>query len=133
MNNVLVIVGIVFVVIAAALHVVIFSLESMRWSKPSTWRAFGIKTQADADVVKPMAFNQGFYNLFLGAGIVIGLLLAMSAPQAGFAIVFFAAASMVLAATVLISTSTKFARAALIQGLPPLLGIVALALGLAAG
>jgi putative membrane protein len=133
MNNVLIIVGIVFVVIAAALHVVIFSLESVRWSKPSTWRAFGIKTQADADVVRPMAFNQGFYNLFLVAGIVIGLVLATTAPQAGFAIVFFAAGSMVLASTVLLATSTKFARSALMQGLPPLLGIIALALGLATG
>ncbi len=133
MNIVLVIIGIVLVSIAAALHVVIFSLESVRWSKPSTWRTFGIKTQADADVVRPMAFNQGFYNLFLAGGIVVGLLLVTIAPQAGFAIVFFAAVSMVLAATVLISTSAKFARAALVQGLPPLLGGVALAFGLAAG
>ncbi len=132
MNIVLVIIGIVLVSIAAALHVVIFVLESVRWSKPSTWRAFGIKTQADADVVRPMAFNQGFYNLFLAGGIVVGLLLATTAPQAGFAIVFFAAVSMVLAATVLISTSPKLARAALVQGLPPLLGVVALALGLVA-
>lgn len=133
MNIVLVIIGIVLVSIAAALHVVIFVLESVRWSKPSTWRTFGIKTQADADVVRPMAFNQGFYNLFLAGGIVVGLLLVTIAPQAGFAIVFFAAVSMVLAATVLISTSAKFARAALVQGLPPLLGVIALAFGLFAG
>jgi putative membrane protein len=133
MNIVLVIVGIVLVSVAAALHVVIFSLESVRWSKPSTWRAFGIKTQTDADVVSPMAFNQGFYNLFLAGGIVVGLALATVAPQAGFAIVFFAAISMVLAATVLISTSPKFARPALLQGLPPLLGVIALAFGLVAG
>ena len=133
MNIVLVIIGIVLVSIAAALHVVIFSLESVRWSKPSTWRTFGIKTQADADVVRPMAFNQGFYNLFLTGGIVVGLLLVTIAPQAGFAIVFFAAVSMVLAATVLISTSAKFARAALVQGLAPLLGVIALAFGLFAG
>ncbi len=133
MNIVLVIIGIVLVSIAAALHVVIFVLESVRWSKPSTWRTFGIKTQADADVVRPMAFNQGFYNLFLAGGIVVGLLLVTIAPQAGFAIVFFAAVSMVLAATVLISTSAKFARAALVQGLAPLLGVIALAFGLFAG
>ncbi len=133
MNIVLVIIGIVLVSIAAALHIVIFVLESVRWSKPSTWRTFGIKTQADADVVRPMAFNQGFYNLFLAGGIVVGLLLVTIAPQAGFAIVFFAAVSMVLAATVLISTSAKFARAALVQGLAPLLGVIALAFGLFAG
>jgi putative membrane protein len=131
--NMLLVIGIVLVCVAGALHIVIFWLESVRWSKPATWRSFGVKTQEAADVVKPMAFNQGFYNLFLAAGVGIGLKLATIAPQAGFAIVFFAAGSMVLAATVLVVSSPKLARAALIQGLAPLLGIIALALGLAAG
>ena len=31
--------------------------------------------QAAADTTKPMAYNQGFYNLFLAIGAVIGLVL----------------------------------------------------------
>ncbi|MET0317260.1 MAG: DUF1304 domain-containing protein, partial [Rhodococcus fascians] len=55
----------IFAAVAAALHVVIFFMESVAWTKPAVWRRFGVASQADADVVRPMAFNQGFYNLFL--------------------------------------------------------------------
>ena len=132
MGNVLLVLGLVLVAVSAAIHVLIFVLESVRWSKPSTWRAFGLKTQADADVVRPMAFNQGFYNLFLALGVVIGLALLATVPQAGFALVVFAAGSMVFAAAVLVLSSPKLARAAMIQGLAPLLGIVLIVIGLTA-
>ena len=76
MNTALPVAGSVFVSIAALIHVYIFVLESLCWPRPATWKTFGLKSPADADVVKPMAFNQGFYNLFLaivtGIGIVEG-------------------------------------------------------------
>jgi putative membrane protein len=103
------------------------------WSRASTWRSFGVRSQTDADLIRPMAFNQGFYNLFLALGVTIGLGLATwpNLSQAGHAIALFAAASMVAAAVVLISSSPRLARAAAIQGVAPLAGIVLLALGLA--
>ena len=132
--NAFVIIGTVFAAIAALIHVYIFVLESVQWTKESTRRVFGVKTEADADLMKPLAFNQGFYNLFLALGVVGGLILLTSTgmPQAGFAVAIFALLSMVLAATVLIASNPKMARSALIQGLAPLIGLVLLVIGAAA-
>ncbi len=131
MNSTVLLVGSVFVAIAAAIHIYIFVLESVRWSLPATWRVFGVKTQADADTVRPMAFNQGFYNLFLAIGVVAGLLLiATTHTSAGIAVTLFAASSMVAAALVLLISSPNLARAAAIQGAAPLVGVILLGLAL---
>ncbi len=134
MNSALLIAGSVFVGLAAVIHVVIFVMESILWSRPSTWRRFGLRSQGDAEVVKPMAFNQGFYNLFLAIGVKLGLLFlwVWNAPEVGLALVFLGAGSMVAAATVLILSSPKLARAAALQGLAPLVGIILLVVGLVA-
>lgn len=132
MNQALLIGGLVFVGLAALIHFYIFYLESITWAKPSTWKAFGLRSQAEADTVQPMAYNQGYYNAFLATGIVVGMVLIHTPRmlQAGVAIVLFAAASMILAATVLITSKKKLARAALIQGAAPLIGSVLLVLAL---
>ena len=127
-----VILGSVFVFVAAVIHVLIFFLESVLWSKPTTWKRFGLKTQAEADTVRPMAFNQGFYNLFLAIGVGVGLVLLglPGSQQAGIALSIFAALSMVLAALVLITSSPKLARSAALQGVAPLIGVVFLVIAL---
>ena len=127
-----VILGSVFILIAALIHLLIFFLESVLWSRPSTWKRFGLKTQEEADIVKPMAFNQGFYNVFLALGAGIGLVMLGSNnwAQGGIALSIFAGASMVLAAIVLITSSPKLARAAAIQGVAPLLGVIFLVIAL---
>lgn len=126
------IIGSIFVFIAAVIHVLIFFLESVLWSKPSTWKRFGLKSQAEADIVRPMAFNQGFYNLFLAIGVGIGLVLmgVVGAKQPGMAIALFSALSMVLAALVLVTSSPKLARSAAIQGIAPLIGVIFLTVAL---
>ena len=134
MTSAFLIIGSVFLGLAALIHLYIFFLESVVWSKPATWKNFGLKTQAEADTVKPMAYNQGFYNVFLGIGVGVGLILLATAnlSQAGLALAIFAGASMVLASVVLITSSPKLARSAAIQGVAPLLGIIFLVIGLAA-
>ena len=131
MNTALLVIGSIFVGVAALFHVYIFTLESLTWTKPRTWKIFGIPSQADADTIKPMAFNQGFYNLFLGIGAALGLILLASVPAAGLALVFMGAGSMVLAALVLLLSSKTSRRSALIQGLPPFIGLVFVALAIA--
>lgn len=134
MNSALLIAGSIVVALAAMIHIYIFVLESVRWSHPTTWRIFGVRSQTDADTVKPMAFNQGFYNLFLAVGVVLGLVLTASGfATAGLAITLFAAGSMLAAALVLVISSPKLVRAAAIQGAAPLLGVVLLTLALLAG
>lgn len=117
--------------LAALVHVYIFVLESLLWTRASTRRTFGVRTEADAHTLKPMAFNQGFYNLFLAIGTTVGIVLVvMGVPMAGAALLFLAAGSMVAAAVVLVLSSPKLFRAAAIQGALPLLGLVVLAFAL---
>jgi len=132
MSNVFLVIGSIFVGIAALIHVVIFYFESVAWSKPVTWKRFGLESQQDADVVKPMALNQGYYNAFLALAAILGLILIQlpAVQQAGLALALYSTLSMVLAATVLIISNPKLARAAVTQGAAPLVAIVFLALAL---
>lgn len=115
----------VVVTLAAALHVGIFVMESIAWGRPAVWRRFGVADQRSADTIRPMAYNQGFYNLFLAAGAVVGLLLlGIGLRDAGLALILFTMASMIAAAVVLVTTGRGYLRAALIQGVLPLIGFV---------
>jgi putative membrane protein len=115
----------VFVGLAALLHVYIFWMESIAWTRPEIWKRFGVADQAQADITRPMAYNQGFYNLFLGLGAALGIVLWWSgAHDAGKTLMLFCTGSMVLAATVLVTTGKGYLRAALAQGTIPLIGFV---------
>lgn len=126
MSSVFLIIGAIFVGIAGLIHVAIFLFESVLWSRPSTWKRFGIKSQADADVLRPMAYNQGFYNLFLalGAGAGLVMLASSNVTQAGAALSIFVLLSMLLAAVVLVFSNPKLVRAAAFQGAAPLIGLI---------
>jgi len=134
MNAAFAIIGSVFVFLAAIVHLGIFALESVLWSKPSTWKRFGVADQRDAEVLRPMAYNQGFYNLFLAIGAGVGLVLLGTgfSREGGIAIAIFSLGSMLLAAVVLIASNPRLARAALVQGGPPLIGLIFLTLALVA-
>jgi putative membrane protein len=124
-------IAIVVLGLAALIHVYIFVLESVLWTRASTRRTFGVRTAEDAETLKPMAFNQGFYNLFLAIGTAVGIALFVTGvTQAGAALLFLAGGSMVAAAVVLVLSSPKLWRAAAIQGVLPLLGIILLAVTL---
>ena len=119
------IVAVVAAAAAALIHVWFFALESVLFSRPTVFRRFGLGSADDAALVRPMAFNQGFYNLFLAAGIVGGLVLVAAGQRdAGRAIVLFACACMVGAGIVLYATDRRFLTAATIQAGPPLLALV---------
>jgi len=119
-----------FAALAALLHVYIFVMESVQWTQPRIWKRFGVPDQATADATKPMAYNQGFYNLFLAIGAILGIVLFWAgdagtvAGIAGRTLVLFSLGSMVAAALVLVTTGSKYMRAALIQGTLPLIGFV---------
>jgi putative membrane protein len=112
--------------IAAAIHVWFFVLESLLFSRPGVAARFGLRTDEQVAAVRPMAFNQGFYNLFLAVGIAAGVAqIDAGAEVAGRSIVLFACLCMVWAGIVLLVTSKRFFQAALIQLVPPLVAIVA--------
>jgi putative membrane protein len=125
-----IVVGCVLAGIAAAVHVYIFVLESLVWTGDRARATFGL-TPDEARTTRALAFNQGFYNLFLAIVTALGIgLLAAGHRTVGATLVLTGAGSMVAAGLVLLLSSRDKVRAALVQLVPPLLGIAALGLGL---
>ncbi|MFD1827990.1 MULTISPECIES: DUF1304 domain-containing protein [Mumia] len=119
--------AVVFAALAAALHIWIFVMESVRWEHPSTRRTFQMSAD-EAAATREMAYNQGFYNLFLAVTTLAGLaLLGTDQTSAGRALVFAGCGSMVAAAVVLVARSPQRLRAGVAQGTIPLLAVVSLA------
>ncbi len=120
-------IAVVLAALAALLHVYIFVLESVRWMHPSTRRIFGVRSAADAATMRQLAFNQGFYNLFLAVVTVIGIVIALAAGHAvGIALMLAGTGTMLAAALVLVIADRSKARAAATQGVIPLLAVVGL-------
>ncbi|WP_114588385.1 DUF1304 domain-containing protein [Microbacterium arborescens] len=128
----MIIVGLALAGLAALIHVFIFYLESIAWTSERARKTFGTGTVAQAETQKALAFNQGFYNLFLAITVFIGVafVIAGNVPV-GAALVLTGAGSMVAASLVLILSDRSKASAALKQGVIPAFGVIALALGLA--
>jgi putative membrane protein len=116
-------------VVAGLVHIMIFVMESLLFTRPAVHRRFGVRAEEVA-AVRPWAFNQGFYNLFLAAGALVGLFVVWGdAESAGRAVVVFACASMVVAALVLLATNIRMASAAAVQGVAPLIALAFIVFG----
>jgi putative membrane protein len=114
----------VFAGLAALVHVYIFWLEALAFDTAGR-KAFGVSAE-DAAIMKPWAYNQGFYNLFLAVGTGVGIAIAGSHRHAAIALIAFGTGSMLAAALVLITSDPSKARGAVVQGLFPALGLIAL-------
>ena len=68
----MIVAGLIFAALAALLHVYIFTMESLTWTSARTRATFGT-TAEEAETTKLLAFNQGFYNLFLAIVSGIGI------------------------------------------------------------
>lgn len=113
-----------FALLAALLQVLIFCMESLWFMQPKIHQRFGAATTADAEARRLFAFNQGFYNLFLALGIFTGLALLHFGGNVLVAqtLVLFNCACVLGAAVVLFtSAGSLLLRAAVMQGLFPLL------------
>ncbi len=122
--------ALVFAALAALLHVYIFTMESLTWTSKRTRATFGT-TAEEAETTKLLAFNQGFYNLFLAIATTVGIIaIAQGRNTIGAALIFAGAGSMAAAAVVLLASAPDKARAALTQGTFPLIAIVLLVIGL---
>lgn len=109
----------IFAVLAALLHVFIFYLESFAWTTRAR-KVFGT-TELEAAQTKEMAFNQGFYNLFLAVIALAGVAMDNTA------LVVAGVGSMLAAAVVLGVTSPDKRSAAAKQGALPLIALILLA------
>lgn len=109
---------------AAALHVYIWYLESLAWTGAAR-QVFGTSAE-EAEATKEMAYNQGFYNLFLAIVTAAGIaLLALDRIGAGVTAVVAGVGSMAAAALVLGLSSPSKRRPALTQGALPALTLIA--------
>lgn len=121
--------GVAFAALAAVLHVYIWVLESFRWTAPRTRATFGT-TAEEAEATKLLAFNQGFYNLFLAVVTTVGIAFTIAGGiRVGGALLFAGVGSMLAAAIVLLASAPEKARSAVVQGALPLVAVVLLAIG----
>ncbi|GAA3716351.1 DUF1304 domain-containing protein [Microlunatus aurantiacus] len=125
------VIGLVLACLAAGVHVYIFFLESLAWTGARARATFGTGSPEQAEPLKELAFNQGFYNLFLAVITLIGVVAtAAGEPTVGLTMIFVGTGSMVAAGLVLLISSPAKASAALKQLTVPALAIIALVIGL---
>jgi len=110
--------------LAAVIHVLIFCMESLWWTRPAV-RARFRQSPEQAQTTRLLALNQGFYNLFLAIGTFAGLfLVANGYPGVGLVLATWNCLTMVLAAIVLAASARGMWRGAVIQGALPLVFVV---------
>ncbi|QIK83036.1 DUF1304 domain-containing protein [Sanguibacter sp. HDW7] len=123
------VVGLVLAVLAALLHVYIFWLESFAWTT-SARRVFGTSVE-EAAATRELAYNQGFYNLFLALVALVGVVVVAAGERAvGTALVLAGVGPMLAAALVLGLSGPGRRAAALAQGSLPGLAVVAIVVAL---
>ena len=124
-------VALIFIGLAALLHVFIFYLEAFAWASPTARTIFGRATEEELAITRFFAYNQGVYNLMLAivAGIGIAMWLA-GHHSVGAALMFAGAGSMIIAAAALALKSTAHRGAAAKQAAFAVIGVIALAVAL---
>ncbi len=110
----------VLIALVALLHVYFMVLEMFLWDKPAGMRAFG-NTQQAATATKVLAANQGLYNGFLAAGLIVGLVMG---GDTGFAFKLFFLLCVLIAGIYGAATASK--KILYVQALPAALALVAL-------
>ncbi|WP_404311565.1 DUF1304 domain-containing protein [Agrococcus terreus] len=110
--------------LAAAVHGYIFVLETLRWEEPGTRRVFGTSAEQAAQS-KQLAANQGVYNLLLGVAAIGGVVVLLAGARgAGLAVLLTATGIMLAAALYLVISDRSKGRAAVMQGVVPLVAVV---------
>lgn len=121
--------GLIFAGVAIALHVYIWVLESFLWTSDATTRKFGM-TKTQAEQTRQLAFNQGYYNLFLAITAAAGVYVFQSGQTGvGLALITAGLGSMVAAGLVLALNDRRKVRPALIQLTAPLMALALLYTG----
>lgn len=126
----MIVAGLICAGLAALIHVYIFVLESIIWTTPRARKTFGMSSEQAAQT-RDLAFNQGFYNLFLALATGLGIVLVAAGNlPVGATLVLVGTGSMLAASLVLVLSSPSKAHAAAVQGVPPLIAVVLVTLGL---
>jgi putative membrane protein len=115
----------IFAIVGGLFHVAAFVMESLLFRNPRVQRIFLGHADVEPGVFL-WAFNQGFYNLFVAAGAIGGVIAAHTGhAAAGRAIALYACAIMAGAGVVLVVSDRRLWRGALGQAVPPLVALLA--------
>jgi putative membrane protein len=113
-------IGTALIALVALIHVWILVMEMFLWETPRVRRIFGISAEFAANT-RVLAANQGLYNGFLAAGLILALL--QGVPGQGVNLAHFILACVVVAG--LYGAATVGGRILLVQALPAALAMVA--------
>ncbi len=122
--------------LAAAVHLLAFVWETLLFRRPSIHEDLFRIPSGDVAAVRMWAFNVGFYNLFLGAGALMGVALWRAGEDTvGRALVLYTCSFMFLAGIALfVSDRLAMSRprgaglgGAAAQCTPPAIALIALA------
>jgi putative membrane protein len=113
------IVAAVLIALVALLHVYFMVLEMFLWDKPVGMKVFR-NSPEKAEATKVLAANQGLYNGFLAAGLIVGLLMG----AAGFHFKLFFLVCVIVAGVYGAATFSK--KILYVQALPAALALIAL-------
>lgn len=126
----------VFALVAAAIHILVWAWEALLIGRPAIHSGiFGVPAE-DVPAIRLWAFGVGFYNLFLGIGMVVGVALwAGGFVAVGRTLVVYIALFMALSGVVLFIADRmsmgrergKGVGGAVAQTVPPLVALVAAA------
>lgn len=118
-------IGAALIAVVAAIHLWILVMEMILWETPRV-RAIFRTTPDFAAATRVLAANQGLYNGFLAAGLILALIRGV--PGAGSDLAHFILACVVVAG--LYGAATAGRRILYVQALPAALALAAVLFGL---
>ncbi|WP_333817989.1 DUF1304 domain-containing protein [Tabrizicola sp.] len=117
-------IGAALVGLVALIHLVILLMEMVLWETPQVRRIFGVSAEFAANT-RVLAANQGLYNGFLAAGLILALVRGI--PGAGAELAHFILACVIVAG--LYGSATVARRILYVQALPATLALAAVLTG----
>lgn len=117
-------IGAALVALVALIHLAILVMEMVLWETPQVRRIFGISPEFAANT-RVLAANQGLYNGFLAAGLILALVRGI--PGTGVDLASFILACVIVAG--LYGAATAARRILYVQALPAALALVAVLVG----
>lgn len=118
-------IGAVLVAVVAAIHVAILLMEMFLWETPRVRAIFRTPPEFAA-ATRVMAANQGLYNGFLAAGLILALI--QGVPGAGQPLAHFILACVIVAG--LYGAATVGRRIVYVQAAPAVLALFAVLAGI---
>ncbi len=115
--------------LAALIHLYIYWLERHAYGSARFCRTFNI-AERDLPTLRAPFHNLALYNLMQALGVLVGLALRLAdiAPAVATGLLLTPLATMSAAGIYLYTTAPDKRRPALVQAVPPLLALIALAL-----